>query len=198
LRPELKIDKSTMTALKYRKVSVILGYTQAIICSVLLGVVIRYTIFEGLNVGVSIFSIVSLAFMIVKSYMEVTRKGTKIRISNNYIYTIISNGTYVYQFECFELICILCIVYPFVMILGDYILDIFCILAIVSLLIIGLFYSMPSKKNQKMIEYLESYLKIDFLLKLIYGSKDRTSDKTVSDVKSRTQRDLLETFPLNW
>jgi len=198
LRPELKIDKSTMTALKYRKVSVILGYTQAIICSVLLGVVIRYTIFEGLNVGVSIFSIVSLAFMIVKSYMEVTRKGTKIRISNNYIYTIISNGTYVYQFECFELICILCIGYPFVMILGDYILDIFCILAIVSLLIIGLFHSMPSKKNQKMIEYLESYLKIDFLLKLIYGSKDRTLDKTVSDVKSRTQRDLLETFPLNW
>ena len=187
-----------MTALKYRKVSVILGYIQAIICSFLLGFVIKYTISGGLNLGISILAIISLVFMIVKSYIEVTRKGTKIRISNNYIYTIIPNSTWFYQMECFEYICIMCIGYPIVRIPDEYILDIVFIFGFVLILMMGLYHSMPSKKNQKMIEYLESYLKIDFLFKLIYGSNESTSDKTVSDVKSHTQRDLLETFSLNW
>ena len=176
-----------MTALNYRKLSVILGYTQAIGCSILLGVLIMKALNGVFNTILLVLSSLFLLFMIGKSYMEVTKQGTILRVFTKETYRIQPVGKS--AFECFFLVCFLCIISPFIVILGDFTISLICILLFIALLTIGIAEAMPSKISKKIIQIIES----DFssLLEGVPSIND------IHEIEHQTEKSLFETFSLN-
>ena len=173
-----------MTSLKYRKLSIILGYIQAIICSFLLGLVIKYTVSGGLNLGTSILSMIALVFLIVKSYIEVIRNGTKIRTFAINVFTIHPNAEPWYQCLWLSLTCFTCVIYPFMNIHPS---DIVCIICLIPCIIIGVCLSMPNRYDTRILKGVEALQK----------STKPAPKKTISDIQNSVKNDLLDAFSPN-
>lgn len=176
-----------MTALNYRKLSVVMGYTQAIGCSILLGILIMKAMTGVLNPILTVFSVLFLLFMIGKSYVEVTRQGTILRVFTKETYRIQPIGKS--AFECFLLVCFLCIISPFIVMLGDFTISLICILFFIASLTIGIAEAMPSQMSKKIIQIVES----DFSSLL----EEDPLGKKIPNIQIQTEKSLFETFSLN-
>lgn len=181
-----------MTALKYRKLHVVLGYIQAIGCSLLCGFIGVKALTGTLSPVSSILSTLFLLFMIVISYIEVTRLGrTIMKIFTTYIYRIPTKGEN--HFQCFSMVCFFCLLIPLAVMRNNYPAIFFLIICIIAYFIIGIRGAMPDKISEKLIVALEADLPA-----ILHGKANiEQSPKTVEDVISHTQKDLFENYSLN-
>lgn len=187
--PNEMIGELFMTALKYRKLTVISRFLQIVGCALLVGILNVHAAIGKMNLIIAIFATLFLLIIKFKSYVDIHEKGSYI---GEYRIKPRSEGSI---FACFCMVNVPCMLLPVFIYQNDIISTTISVLIVITALLLGIFFALPNKKDYKIIGIIEDIHNQQICL------RDRNVVKrctTKEDIQRSTQQGIYDILNLTF
>lgn len=185
--PNEMIGELFMTALKYRKLTVISSFLQIVGCALLVGTLNVHAAIGKMNIIIAIFAMIFLLIIKIKSYVDIHEKGSYI---GEYRIKSRSEGGI---FACFCMVNVPCMLLPVFIYQNDIISTTISVVIVITALLLGIFFALPSKEDYKIISIIED---ISNQRACLYDTNLVKKHTTVKDVQGATQQGIYDILNL--